>query len=135
MPAAWRKTSYDEIADGDKGENVCRCFNECRRVETEMRERNPLDVLPMWGAIKFPPRQADNEQHRGQPEKQHDSPSGIDHEARMVPKPTQEALTRLAKSLHFDYNPVPNRWFYAPPRYIFQQYWFAWDSSSNFSQQ
>ena len=110
-----QKTSHGKITDGDKGQDVYRCLNECREMEAEMRERNPLDVLPMWSAIKFPPRQADDEQHRGEPEKQHDSPGDIDHEARLVPKPTKEALARLAKSLRFDYNPVPNRWFYAPP--------------------
>jgi hypothetical protein len=49
-------------------------------METEMSERNPLDILPMWSPIKFPPRQADDEQDSGQPEEQYDSPGGIDHE-------------------------------------------------------
>ena len=82
IPAVGRKASYEEIADGDKRQNVCRRLDQGRRVETEMSERNPLNILPMWSAIKLPPRQADDEQHRGQPEKQHYSPGGIDHEAR-----------------------------------------------------
>jgi len=119
MPAVRQKTSHGKITDGDKGQDVCRCLNECRGMEAEMRERNPLDVLPMWSAIKFPPRQADDEQHRGEPEKQHESPGGIDHEVESIfLRKTDEA--RLAKYLHFDYNPVPNRWFYvssSPPFY------------------
>jgi hypothetical protein len=114
MPAVRQKTSHGKITDGDKGQDVCRRLDQCRRVETEVSERNPLDILPMWDAIKLPPGQADDEQHRSEPEKQHESPGGIDHAVESIfLRKTDEA--RLAKSLHFDYNPVPIRCFYVPP--------------------